>query len=136
MNRGLPSITYAPRGQGGGSSLLYISIAYYMQKAGKGVQIARKIAYILNGRPDRRILMHPSFLVDLVTRKTSSTYFDRGKMVPSVFVSVYSYSLMSGSRSGRDEQTHLGGGGGGSSFLYISIVYHIKYKAGEGFERT
>ena len=33
--RGLPLITYAPRG-GGGSSLLYISIAYYMQKKGGG----------------------------------------------------------------------------------------------------
>ena len=34
-----------------GSSLLYISIAYYMQKGGGWVQIACKIAYILNGRP-------------------------------------------------------------------------------------
>ena len=33
-----------------GSSLLYISIAYYMQKGGGWVQIACKIAYILNGR--------------------------------------------------------------------------------------
>ena len=47
---GLPFSTYAPRG-GGGSSLLYISIAYYMQKGGEGVQIACKIAYVLNGRP-------------------------------------------------------------------------------------
>ena len=31
--------------------LLYISIAYYMQKGGEGVQITCKIAYILNGRP-------------------------------------------------------------------------------------
>ena len=32
-----PSITtYAPRGRVGGSSLLYISIAYYMQKGGRG----------------------------------------------------------------------------------------------------
>ena len=49
---GLPLITYAPRGRGwgwgggGGVSLLYISIAYYMQKngGGEGVQIACKIA--------------------------------------------------------------------------------------------
>ena len=34
-----------------GSSLLYISIAYYMQKGGGWVQIACKIAYVLNGRP-------------------------------------------------------------------------------------
>ena len=47
---GLPFSTYASRG-GGGSSLLYISIAYYMQKGGGWVQIACKIAYVLNGRP-------------------------------------------------------------------------------------
>ena len=34
-----------------GSSLLYISIAYYMQKGGGWVQIACKIVYVLNGRP-------------------------------------------------------------------------------------
>ena len=34
-----------------GSSLLYISIAYYMQKGGGWVQIACKFAYVLNGRP-------------------------------------------------------------------------------------
>ena len=33
-----------------GLSLLYISIAYYMQKGGGWVQLACKIAYILNGR--------------------------------------------------------------------------------------
>ena len=32
---GLPLIAYAPRG-GGGSILLHISIAYYMQKGGRG----------------------------------------------------------------------------------------------------
>ena len=42
---------------GGGSTFLYVSIAYYMQKkrgggAGGGlVQIACKIAYVINGRP-------------------------------------------------------------------------------------
>ena len=52
--RGLPLITYAPRGRGVGSSLLVlcVSIAYYMQKGG-GVQIACKIAYVINGRPLR-----------------------------------------------------------------------------------
>ena len=36
----------------GGSSPLYISIAYYMQiGGGEGVQIACKSMYILNGRP-------------------------------------------------------------------------------------
>ena len=49
--RGLPLSTYAPRGRGGGSTLLYISIAYNMQKGGEGVQIACKVAYVLNGRP-------------------------------------------------------------------------------------
>ena len=48
--RGLPFSTYAPRGRGG-SSLLYISIAYYMQKGGDGVQITCEIEYVLNGRP-------------------------------------------------------------------------------------
>ena len=48
---GLPLSTYAARGGRGGSSLLYIFIAYYMQKGGEGVQIACKIAYVLNGRP-------------------------------------------------------------------------------------
>ena len=48
--RGLPLSMYAPRG-GGGSGLLYISIAYYMQKGGGWVQIACNIAYVLNGRP-------------------------------------------------------------------------------------
>ena len=33
-----------------GSILLYISIAYYMQKGGGWVQIACKIVYVLNGR--------------------------------------------------------------------------------------
>ena len=45
---GLPFSTYAPRG--GGSSLLYISIAYHMQNGGGWVQIACKIEYVLNGR--------------------------------------------------------------------------------------
>ena len=34
--RGLQLITYAPRGREGGSSLLYISIAYYIPKKKKG----------------------------------------------------------------------------------------------------
>ena len=44
---------------GGGSSFLYISIAYYMQKGGGWVQIACKNAYVLNGRP----------LMEMVTNK-------------------------------------------------------------------
>ena len=52
MHGGLPFSTYAPRGVGGGgASLLYISIAYYMQKGGGWVLIACTIAYVLNGRP-------------------------------------------------------------------------------------
>ena len=48
MVRGLPLIMYAPRGRGGGgSSLLYISIAYYMQKGWSAVQIACTIVYVL-----------------------------------------------------------------------------------------
>ena len=34
-----------------GSSLLFLSIAYYMQTGGGWVQIACTIAYVLNGRP-------------------------------------------------------------------------------------
>ena len=49
--RGLPLITYTPRGREGGSSLLYISINHYMQKGGEGVQIACKTACVINGRP-------------------------------------------------------------------------------------
>ena len=36
---------------GGGSGLLYIPIAYYMQKGGRGFQKACKIVYVINGRP-------------------------------------------------------------------------------------
>ena len=47
-----PSINYVRTyGEGEGSSLLYMSIAYYMQKGGEGVPIACKFAYVLNGRP-------------------------------------------------------------------------------------
>ena len=53
MVGGLPLITYAPRGRGRGSSLLCISIAYYMQKkgGGEGVHKACKNSYVINGRP-------------------------------------------------------------------------------------
>ena len=50
IDRGLPFSTYAPRGWWVESTLLYISIAYYMQKGSGWVQKACKIAYILNGR--------------------------------------------------------------------------------------
>ena len=50
--RGLPFSTYTPKVDGWGqSSLLYISMAYYMQKVVGSVQIACKIAYVLNVRP-------------------------------------------------------------------------------------
>ena len=49
--RGLPFSMYTPRGGCMGSSLLYISIAYYMQKGGGWVMIACQNAYVLNGRP-------------------------------------------------------------------------------------
>ena len=51
-------MTYTPRGRGGGSSLLYISIAYNMQKGGEGVQIACKIAYVLNWKAPRQLQLH------------------------------------------------------------------------------
>ena len=50
QNWGLPLITYAPGGRGG-VSFLYISIAYYMQKGGEGVQKACKNVCVINGRP-------------------------------------------------------------------------------------
>ena len=55
------------QGGGGwvGSSLLYISIAYYMQKGGEGVQIACKIAYILNGRPHSAIYTYPLLSIEI-----------------------------------------------------------------------
>ena len=43
------------RGRERGSSLLHVSFAHYMQKGGEGVQIACKIAYVLNGRPPKRL---------------------------------------------------------------------------------
>ena len=55
LKRAVPLITDARRGEGG-SSLLYFSIAYYMQKGGgEGVQITCKNAYVINGRPQTRI---------------------------------------------------------------------------------
>ena len=63
---GLPFSTYAPRVGGWDQASytfplfhyisiiplhLHYSIAYYMQKGGEWVQIAGKIAYVLNGRP-------------------------------------------------------------------------------------
>ena len=54
--RGFPFSTHASRGRGGGaSSLLYIAIAYDIQKGWEGVQIACKIVYVLNGRPHTMI---------------------------------------------------------------------------------
>ena len=54
--RGLPLITYAPRGTGGGRScLLCISIAYYLEKGGEGVQIACRNPYVIDGRPLMKI---------------------------------------------------------------------------------
>ena len=46
--RGLPLITYAPRGRGG----IRLPIHCVLHaKRGDGVQIARKTAYVINGRP-------------------------------------------------------------------------------------
>ena len=69
---GLPFSMYAPRGGGrGGSRLLYISIAYYMQKGGEGVQIACKIAYILNGRPlEMSVYMIIRYTSKVIDKKT------------------------------------------------------------------
>ena len=48
------------------SSLLYISIAYYMQKGGGWVQIACEIAYLLNSilaKENSAIELYPTFLM-------------------------------------------------------------------------
>ena len=58
---------------GGGSSLLYISIAYYMQTwggGGEGIQIACKIAYVLNGKPLKRGLEKRDEIKYLWSKKT------------------------------------------------------------------
>ena len=51
--RGLPFSTYAPRGGGGGGHVSYtFPLRITCKKGGgEGVQIACKIAYVLNGRP-------------------------------------------------------------------------------------
>ena len=67
MPRGLPLSTYAPRGGWVGSSLLYIFIAYYMQKGGGWVQIACKVAYVLNGRSPTDLPTIMASTVDLDT---------------------------------------------------------------------
>ena len=49
---GLPLITYAPRGREGGGvkpALHFYCVLH--AKRGEGVQIACKIAYVINGRP-------------------------------------------------------------------------------------
>ena len=51
--RGLPLITYATKGRGGGGSLLYISIVFYMQRGGAGKD---SILYVINGRPLAEIM--------------------------------------------------------------------------------
>ena len=50
---GLPLITSHLGEGGGGTSILYISITYYMQKKGgeSGVKKACKNVYVINGRP-------------------------------------------------------------------------------------
>ena len=54
MHRGLPLITYAPRGRGGGQASYTFLLRITCKKKKKGggaVQIACKIAYVINGRP-------------------------------------------------------------------------------------
>ena len=49
-----------------GSNFPYISIVYYMQKGGGWVQIACKIAYILNGRPLGDLFMFHIYFVLII----------------------------------------------------------------------
>ena len=51
--RGLPLITYAPRGRGGGEVKppIHFYCVLHAKWGGEGVQIACKIVYVINGRP-------------------------------------------------------------------------------------
>ena len=85
-----------------GSSLLYISIAYYMQKRGGWVQIACKIAYILNGRSPienlvRILLMLGDFI--LVDHK-SPQHARPCNQRPYIIETMHSYTLPMYSLSG------------------------------------
>ena len=54
MDRGLPLITYAPgEGSGGAGQISYTFLLriIYMHKGRRGVQIAWKNTYVINGRP-------------------------------------------------------------------------------------
>ena len=73
---GLQFSTYAPRG-GGDSILLYISIAYYMQK-----EIACKIAYVLNRRP-LVMLLDTKCILPLFCKFTDSSINIYGGLHPS-----------------------------------------------------
>ena len=57
--RGLPLITYAPRGRGGGDQASYTFLLRITckKRGGGGFQIACKIAYIINGRPHTFIII-------------------------------------------------------------------------------
>ena len=73
-----PSINYIRTvGEGGGSNLLYISIAYYMQKWGQGVQIACKNAYVINGRPLNSV--NKDWKTETVMKKSLNFYKSNGK---------------------------------------------------------
>ena len=56
--RGLPLITYAPRGRGGGRASYTFLLRITCKKGGEGVQKACKNAYVINGRP---LISEPSF---------------------------------------------------------------------------
>ena len=49
--RGLPLITYAPRGREGQVSYTFLLRITCKKKRGGGVQVACKNAYVINGRP-------------------------------------------------------------------------------------
>ena len=53
-HRGLPLITYAPRGLGGSKPPIHFHCVLHAKRGG-GVQIACKNAYVINGRPHTAI---------------------------------------------------------------------------------
>ena len=53
VERGLPLITYVPRGMGGGRVSYTFLLGITCKKGGERVQIACKFAYVIDGRPQR-----------------------------------------------------------------------------------
>ena len=76
---GLPLITYAPRGGGGGSKPPIHFHCVLHAKRGEGVQIAFKHAYVINGRPlfnPEDIVAHITVFIDIIILTYSSVLWE------------------------------------------------------------